>query len=114
MVLQQQSKYNLTKVISDNFRTDIVRRPFEEAGIPLEVIKNPTAIHGLLAPRIDTMFAKKQITFGDNPLMRWFTNNVAVKMQPDGSKKYIKKMKLDVKLMVSMPCYTRFIVQMRY
>ena len=23
--------------------------------------------------------------------MRWFTNNVAVKMQPDGSKKYIKK-----------------------
>lgn len=89
--LQQQQKYNLTKVISDNFRTDIVRRPFEEAGIPLEVIKNPTAIHGLLAPRIDTMFAKKQIVFGDNPLMRWFTNNVAVKMQPDGSKKYIKK-----------------------
>ncbi|WP_353422739.1 terminase large subunit [Staphylococcus xylosus] len=89
--LQQQEKYNLTKVISDNFRTDIVRRPFEDAGIPLEVIKNPTAIHGLLAPRIDTMFAKKQITFGDNPLMRWFTNNVAVKMQPDGSKKYIKK-----------------------
>lgn len=89
--VQQQQKYNLTKVISDNFRTDIVRRPFEDAGIPLEVIKNPTAIHGLLAPRIDTMFAKKQITFGDNPLMRWFTNNVAVKMQPDGSKKYIKK-----------------------
>ncbi|MGD3158252.1 terminase TerL endonuclease subunit [Staphylococcus cohnii] len=88
---QQQEKYNLTKVISDNFRTDIVRRPFEDAGIPLEVIKNPTAIHGLLAPRIDTMFAKKQLTFGDNPLMRWFTNNVAVKMQPDGSKKYIKK-----------------------
>ena len=89
--IKQQSKYNLTKVISDNFRTDIVRRPFEDAGIPLEVIKNPTAIHGLLAPRIDTMFAKKQVVFGNNPLMRWFTNNVAVKMQPDGSKKYIKK-----------------------
>lgn len=89
--LQQQQKYNLTKVISDNFRTDIVRQPFEDAGIPLEVIKNPTSIHGLLAPRIDTMFAKRQIVFGDNPLMRWFTNNVAVTMQPDGSKKYIKK-----------------------
>lgn len=88
---QQQQKYNLVKVISDNFRTDIVRRPFEDACIPLEVIKNPTAIHGLLAPRIDTMFAKRQLTFGDNPLMRWFTNNVAVTMQPDGSKKYIKK-----------------------
>lgn len=88
---QQQEKYNLVKVISDNFRTDIVRRPFEDAGIPLEVIKNPTSIHGLLAPRIDTMFAKRQLTFGNNPLMRWFTNNVAVTMQPDGSKKYIKK-----------------------
>ncbi|MCG1737690.1 terminase large subunit [Staphylococcus epidermidis] len=88
---QQQEKYNLVKVISDNFRTDIVRRPFEDAGIPLEVIKNPTAIHGLLAPRIDTMFAKRQLTFGNNPLMRWFTNNVAVTMQPDGSKRYIKK-----------------------
>ncbi|MGK8294068.1 terminase TerL endonuclease subunit [Staphylococcus arlettae] len=88
---QQQQNYNLVKVISDNFRTDIVRRPFEDAGIPLEVIKNPTAIHGLLAPRIDTMFAKKQLTMGNNPLMRWFINNVAVTMQPDGSKKYIKK-----------------------
>lgn len=88
---EMQQEYNLIKVISDNFRTDIVRRPFEDAGIPLEVIKNPTAIHGLLAPRIDTIFAKKQIAFGGNPLMSWFTNNVAVKMQPDGSKKYIKK-----------------------
>lgn len=88
---EMQQEYNLIKVISDNFRTDIVRRPFEDAGIPLEVIRNPTAIHGLLAPRIDTIFAKKQIAFGGNPLMSWFTNNVAVKMQPDGSKKYIKK-----------------------
>lgn len=29
--LKQQQKYNLTKVISDNFRTDIVRQPFEDA-----------------------------------------------------------------------------------
>lgn len=89
--LEMQGKYNLTKVIADNYRSGMVRREFGEVGIPLEVIKNPTAIHGLLAPRIDTMFAKKQIVFGNNPLMRWFTNNVAVKMQPDGSKKYIKK-----------------------
>ncbi|PTI39060.1 terminase [Staphylococcus succinus] len=89
--LEMQGKYNLTKVIADNYRSDMVRREFGEVGIPLEVIKNPTAIHGLLAPRIDTMFAKKQIVFGNNPLMRWFTNNVAVKMQPDGSKKYVKK-----------------------
>ena len=89
--LQVQQKYNLTKVISDNFRTDIVRRAFEEAGIPLEVIKNPKAIHGLLMPRVDTMFAKGQLTFGDNPLMRWFTNNVAVRMDAQGNRILTKK-----------------------
>ncbi|WP_323705366.1 terminase TerL endonuclease subunit [Mammaliicoccus sciuri] len=89
--LEMGEKYNITKVIADNFRTDIVRRAFENAGIELEILKNPKALHGLLAPRIDTMFAKKQIVFGKNPLMRWFTNNVAVTMKPDGSKEYIKK-----------------------
>lgn len=68
-----------------------VRRAFEDAGIKLEVLRNPKAIHGLLAPRIDTMFAKHNVIYGDNPLMRWFTNNVAVKVKPDGNKEYIKK-----------------------
>ncbi|AMG33626.1 terminase TerL endonuclease subunit [Staphylococcus saprophyticus] len=89
--LEMSEQHNLTKVIADNYRTDIVRHAFEEIGIELEVLRNPKSLHGLLAPRIDTMFAKKLIVFGDNPLMRWFTNNVAVKMMPDGSKQYIKK-----------------------
>ena len=89
--LKMQETYRLTKVISDNFRVDVVRHAFYEADIYLEVINRPNAIHGLLAPRIDMMFAKKQIVFGDNPLMRWFTNNVAVTMKSDGSKQYMKK-----------------------
>ncbi|HDB6639895.1 TPA: terminase large subunit, partial [Staphylococcus aureus] len=89
--LKAREKYGLEKVIADNYRTDIVRRAFEDAGIKLEVLRNPKAIHGLLAPRIDTMFAKHNVIYGDNPLMRWFTNNVAVKVKPDGNKEYIKK-----------------------
>ncbi|HDI6742886.1 TPA: terminase large subunit, partial [Staphylococcus aureus] len=52
--LKAREKYGLEKVIADNYRTDIVRRAFEDAGIKLEVLRNPKAIHGLLAPRIDT------------------------------------------------------------
>lgn len=89
--IEMREKYGLEKVVADNYRTDIVRRAFDEAGIELEVIRNPKAIHGLLAPRIDTMFAKHNVVYGDNPLMRWFTNNVAVKIKPDGNKEYIKK-----------------------
>ncbi len=28
---------------------------------------------------------KHNVIYGDNPLMRWFTNNVAVKVKPDGN-----------------------------
>lgn len=86
-----REKYGLEKVIADNYRTDIVRKAFKDAGIELEVIRNPKAIHGLLAPRIDTAFAKHNVIYGDNALMRWFTNNVAVKITPSGNKEYIKK-----------------------
>ena len=63
----------------------------------------------MLAPRIDTMFAKKQLTMGNNPLMRWFINNVAVTMQPDGSKNTSRRMKLDVKQMDFMQCSMPYI-----
>lgn len=86
-----REKYGLEKVIADNYRTDIVRKAFKDAGIELEVIRNAKAIHGLLAPRIDTAFAKHNVIYGDNALMRWFTNNVAVKITPNGNKEYIKK-----------------------
>jgi len=83
--------YGLEKVIADNYRIDLIRRALEEYGIDYEVIRSPRAIHGLLAPRIETMFANHNIIYDDNPLMRWYTNNVAVKIKPDGNKEYIKK-----------------------
>lgn len=83
--------YGLEKVIADNFRMDLLRPVFEEFGIEIEVIKNPRAIQSLLAPRVETMFANHNIVYDDNPLMRWYTNNVAVKIKPDGNKEYIKK-----------------------
>ncbi|MEB7998914.1 terminase large subunit [Staphylococcus saprophyticus] len=86
-----RENYGLEKVIADNFRMDLLRPVFEEFGIEIEVIKNPRAIQSLLAPRIETMFANHNLVFDDNPLMRWYTNNVAVKIRPDGNKEYIKK-----------------------
>lgn len=89
--VEMQREYGLIKVIGDNFRMDLMRPLFEEAGIEFEIIRNPRAIHSLLAPRIESAFANKKIIFGDNPLMRWYTNNVAVKIKPDGNKEYLKK-----------------------
>lgn len=88
---EMRQKYGLEKVIVDNYRMDLIRKAFEEYGIEYEIIKNPRAIHGLLAPRIESMFANHNIIYGDNPLMRWYTNNVLVKTKPDGNREFDKK-----------------------
>ncbi|PNZ31276.1 putative phage terminase, large subunit [Staphylococcus petrasii] len=88
---EAQKSYGLQKVVADNFRMDLLRPLFEDAGIEYEVIKNTRAIQSLLAPRVEDMFAQRHIIFGDNPLMRWYTQNVAVKIRKDGNKEYEKK-----------------------
>lgn len=89
--VEQREKYGISKIIADNFRMDLLRPLFDEEGFEVEVIRNPTAADNLLAPRIEDAFANKHIVFGDNPLMRWYTNNVLVKTNSDGNKSYKKK-----------------------
>ncbi len=89
--VEQREKYGITKIVADNFRMDLLRPLFLEEGFEIEVIRNPTAADNLLAPRIEDAFANNHIIFGDNPLMRWYTNNVLVKTNGDGNKSYKKK-----------------------
>ncbi|TDL96691.1 terminase large subunit [Macrococcus brunensis] len=90
--VEMRERYGLEKVIMDNYRADLLRPYFEAAGIEVEVIKNPRAIHDLLHPRIETIFANELLILGDNPLMRWYINNVAVKVNVStGKREYIKK-----------------------
>lgn len=83
--------YNIKKIIGDNFRMEILKSPLEEAGFEVEIIRNPRAIHSLLAPRVESGFANQLFIFGDNPLMRWYTNNTLVIIRKDGNKEYAKK-----------------------
>ncbi len=89
--VEMQNYYDIKKVIGDNFRMEVLKPLFEAEGFEVEVIRNPRAIHSLLAPRIELAFANRQIIFGDNPLMRWYTNNVLVVIKKDGNKEYQKK-----------------------
>ncbi len=89
--VEMRKYYNIKKIVGDNFRMEILRTLFEEAGFEVEVIRNPKAIHSLLAPRVETGFANRLFIFGDNPLMRWYTNNVLVVVKKDGNKEYQKK-----------------------
>lgn len=84
-------KYGVNTIVADTFRLDLVKTALEAEGFELVYIRNPKAIHSLLAPRVETMFAQRTLIFGDNPLMRWATNNVLVVTKKDGNKEYLKK-----------------------
>ncbi|MGH0867368.1 terminase TerL endonuclease subunit [Bacillus toyonensis] len=89
--VKMREKYGVKKIIADNFRMEAIRPLLVAEGFEIEVIRNPKAIHSLLAPRIEMAFANEQIVFGDNPLMRWYTQNVLVVIKSDGNKIYEKK-----------------------
>jgi phage terminase large subunit-like protein len=89
--IEKRKYYNIKKIIGDNFRMEILKPLFIKAGFEVEVIRNPKAIHSLLAPRVELGFANGLFIFGDNPLMRWYTNNVLVVIKKDGNKEYQKK-----------------------
>lgn len=84
-------QYNITKIIGDNYRMEMLKPLLEAVGFEVEVIRRPEAIHGLLAPRVEMYFSKGMFVWGDNPLMRWYTNNVLVTIRKDGNKVYGKK-----------------------
>lgn len=90
-IKEMAMRFSIKKVVMDNYRAVIMRKLFEDAGFEVDVIKNPTAIDGLLAPIIDNGFARQQFIWGDNPLLRWNTQNVLVKVDGKGNKQYLKK-----------------------
>lgn len=89
--VEMRYHYGVNTIVADTFRLDLVKTALEAEGFTLLYIRNPKAIHSLLAPRVETMFANQNIIFEDNPLMRWYTNNVYVHIKKDGNKEYLKK-----------------------
>lgn len=83
--------YGLNTIVGDTFRLDIVKKALENEGFIVLYVRNPHAIYAKLAPRIEVLFAQRKIIFGDNPPMRWNTNNIVVKMLPNGNKDFLKK-----------------------
>ncbi|TYR75576.1 terminase large subunit [Rossellomorea vietnamensis] len=89
--VEMREIYGVNTIVADTFRLDLVKVALEAEGFNLLYIRNPKAIHSLLAPRVETLFANHNIIFDDNPLMRWYTNNVYVHIKKDGNKEYLKK-----------------------
>ncbi|WP_434520370.1 terminase TerL endonuclease subunit [Pediococcus sp. M21F004] len=89
--VKQREKYIIKKIVIDNFRADLLRKFFEDAGFEVVIVRNPTAIDGLLAPRIENGFASGMYVWGDDAPLRWNMQNVLVTIDSNGNKKFGKK-----------------------
>lgn len=76
---EQLIKYNLEKTGVDNFRYALLSKALKNIGIDgsdkdqVKIVRPSDVMK--IVPVIDSTFNNHKIVWGDNPLMRWFTNN---------------------------------------
>lgn len=83
--------YNIEVIVADMYKLDIIRPLLEAEGFTVHAIRKPSSIHGLLAPRVESLFANNNLFWGINPLMNWYTFNVYKTVTKDGTIQYLKK-----------------------
>lgn len=88
--VEMRNHYGLTTIVADTFRLDLVKSALEAEGFEIIYVRTK-GIEAFLAPRVETIFAENRVIFGDNPLMRWYTNNVKVITDAKGNRTYGKK-----------------------
>jgi len=88
--VKMRERYGVNTIVADTFRLDLVKAALEEEGFEIMYVRTK-GIEALLAPRVETIFAEQRVVYGDNDLMRWYTNNVKVIVDKKGNKTYGKK-----------------------
>lgn len=88
--VMMSQKYRIKTIAMDRFRMKAVMEVFERDGLPIKEVGSGFVTHNKLAPLVDMMFANHNIVYGDDRMMRWYTNNVYVDMDHKGNKSYKK------------------------
>lgn len=78
-IAEQAKHYNISMIALDNFRYGLMRRELENIGFSAKDHKNVKLVRPsdimIVSPIIASKFAKTEIAYGDNPVMRWAVNN---------------------------------------
>jgi phage terminase large subunit-like protein len=92
---EQAKKYRITKIGMDNFRITLFRKALIAAGFDVNdknrVMLTKRVTQMRYAPVIQSAFINHKIVWGDNPLMRWFTNNALADIDKQGNITFGKK-----------------------
>lgn len=92
-IYQQNEIYDIDKIAVDSYRYSLLSKALREIGYDAnekEVkLVRPSDIM-LVQPKINSMFITNKIIWGDDPLMRWYTNNTKLEPAPNNNFKYAK------------------------
>lgn len=92
-IQQMRMKYNIAKIACDNYRYSILSREFEAIGYSAKdkevKLVRPSDIM-FTQTKIASAFARGNVIWGDDPLMRWFMNNTSLEPAPNNNFKYGK------------------------
>lgn len=83
-------QYRLKFVASDLYRINYVREVFDSYGIEVKIARSGSKTHTQLEAPIEDMFANERLVYGDDLMMRWYTNNTYVKRDGKGNITYEK------------------------
>lgn len=88
--IKAADKYFIQEVCMDEFRASILAPAFREAGFKVRVVRRGRIEHSKMDPELTTLFIDHKLFFGDDPLMRWYTNNVYKHFLPNDNVEYLK------------------------
>ncbi len=93
---EQAQKYNVTTIWMDNYRYTLLAKALRDAGFDTDkkgannIRLTRPSNEMLIAPVITSAFVNHNIVWGDNPLMRWYTNNTCMITSQAGNITYGK------------------------
>ncbi|KAF1303716.1 terminase [Enterococcus sp. JM9B] len=88
---EKRNDYQIEIVCADGFRMDLLKPLLEKESYNYEFIRNIRGVQSKVAPIVEDGFANERFIFGDDPLMRWYTNNSYIKEDKLGNKTFLKK-----------------------
>lgn len=93
---EQGRKYNIKKLVVDNYRYALLSTELKKIGFDADdkeadrvKMSRPSDIMKVV-PIINSAFVNRILTWGDDGLMRWYTNNTKLEEAPNNNFKYGK------------------------
>lgn len=88
--IEQSRKYHIKVIGADRVRFSHLQEEFTKDGLELVKSINGILTHTKLEPVVEEMFAHETIKWGNDLMMRWYTNNVYVKRDTKANITYEK------------------------